>query len=497
MRELARHVERSRQRVVNHALVRADSDNHEGSAVNANHQGSADRYNPADTAPAALASRSTSGHAHPEEPTAPQPEGIDPGGFLAVALGFGAIAQGGFYGRPALILGALVAAAVVMGALRRRPNRVDLDSAIYGCALLALATVLSALTHGSLDGVSAPLALLAGAAGAVFAVRRCSAGWRETLRSSVVVVGVIIAATSWIGSAFHLSPWALVAGGLWRGASTLTYANAAGAAIAIALPLAVGDRRQRWKSVVVFVLLTGLGSTLSRGAVVAALIGSTFYAWQSSRKLLIDIARPAIGAAIATAALVIGMPIWSSPRPTLALCGLALGLAVSLMPQGRFVLVVVAIAIIGASPVAIGSLREAVRNRVGTGSDDRTAEWVESWRLFTESPIFGVGPGRYELRYTERGEAKVARYAHNEYLQIATEVGALGLGVSLMSLLAVWTSVRRVDAEYGAALLASAAAAALDFTWHFPLIVLMSAVIVGLSVTPLLSTDSQHSMLDR
>jgi O-antigen ligase len=178
------------------------------------------------------------------------------------------------------------------------------------------------------------------------------------------------------------------------------------------------------------------------------------------------------------------MPSGSSPRPALALCGLAVGLAVSLAPPGRVVLVILGVAILGALPLAVGPLREAVTNRFGTGSEDRAAEWSESWKLFTKSPMFGVGPGRYELRYTEGGDAKVARYAHNEYLQIATELGAVGLGVTVVALFAVWNSVHHANPEYCAALLASAAAAALDFTWHFPLIVLMSAVIVGLAVAP-------------
>jgi hypothetical protein len=59
---------------------------------------------------------------------------------------------------------------------------------------------------------------------------------REMVLSGALAVGVAVAMTGWLGVALHQRLWGLPSQGLWRAASTLTYANATAALL---VPLAL------------------------------------------------------------------------------------------------------------------------------------------------------------------------------------------------------------------------------------------------------------------
>jgi membrane associated rhomboid family serine protease len=71
------------------------------------------------------------------------------------------------------------------------------------------------------------VAVLAGVVVVLLAVRRLSRGQRDALAAAAVTVGALAAASGWVGVAWRVTPWALEDQGLWRAATTLTYANAA------------------------------------------------------------------------------------------------------------------------------------------------------------------------------------------------------------------------------------------------------------------------------
>jgi hypothetical protein len=196
---------------------------------------------------------------------------------LGVALAYGALDQGGFYLDQSLNLLGLVAVALLARVLvgpRRAP------AYLVGCvaAWLGFAgwTILGAATHGEL-AAGLPAAAVAGclAAAAWAAVGLAGAG-RRLLTAVVVAVGLVVAASGWTGVALHRPPLALPSSGLWRAASTLTYANAAAAllvtTILVALAVLPASRR-RLSALVLAVLLLGLGTTMSRAGALALAVG--------------------------------------------------------------------------------------------------------------------------------------------------------------------------------------------------------------------------------
>jgi O-antigen ligase len=100
-----------------------------------------------------------------------------------------------------------------------------------------------------------------------------------------------------------------------------------------------------------------------------------------------------------------------------------------------------------------------------------------------------VGPGWRRFAWTAPdGRPRVARYAHNEYLQVLAELGVVGLGLVLTLLAAlgrlVWkrsgdAASPQLRAGAAAGLAAWAVHAAVDFGWHVPAVALTGAVLVG------------------
>jgi hypothetical protein len=95
----------------------------------------------------------------------------------------------------------------------------------------------------------------------------------------VIAVGVLAAATGWVGVAWRITPWALEDQGLWRAAATLANA-AAGLLVPLAL-LAVAQLAARPgvpATVAACLLLIGTSATPSRGGVLALAVGAAVLA---------------------------------------------------------------------------------------------------------------------------------------------------------------------------------------------------------------------------
>jgi len=73
---------------------------------------------------------------------------------------------------------------------------------------------------------------------------------------------------------------------------------------------------------------------------------------------------------------------------------------------------------------------------------ERMAHWIAAIRMWVRSPVLGVGPGNYAAVYPEVNIpmwTDPLGHAHNIYLNVLAETGAIGLAVYII----LWTSIIR------------------------------------------------------
>ncbi len=178
-----------------------------------------------------------------------------------------------------------------------------------------------------------------------------------------------------------------------------------------------------------------------------------------------------------------------------AILGVAVGIVVLIVVRWRrkavwrlLAAVVVAALVLATSPTLVQRVIDAPIQELLSG---RVIAFAAAWRMFTESPVFGIGPGCFEyayfdyaaavypsmLDYAIAGRQYMFGEAHNDHLQIAAETGLIGYLLFAASLICVGAVSRRRPAEAateparfarlcGAPLAASLAALAL---FQFPL----------------------------
>jgi hypothetical protein len=425
--------------------------------------------------------------------------------LLLAAVAGALLSQGAYYRAAQWPVAVLLAGALVV-AVRAHPWSVA-DSRfapLMVCAALAGWAMVRAATAGHVGDGMGVVALLAGVGATVVVARRTTDV--DAVGAGIVALGVLTAMTGWVGLAWRISPWALLDGGLWRAATTLTYANAAAGVLAAVTLAAVGRLVARADSYVtalsVCLLLTGLGATLSRGGMLAFGVGGLVLAGLLGvRSVARAVLPPGIGAAVALAGLVPSMSAGSPRNPLLASAALMAGLGVTswLVSGGRgrrgAVLVATVLIVLGVG-VAAGDgwdSATAVRERRFTAaSPDRTNAVRAAFGLVGQHPIVGVGPGRATLSWTSQdGTTLVARYAHNEYLQLLVELGAVGLVLLLGLMFAVARAVLNARQRHPsgplwagatAGLLALAVGSGVDFLWHVPAVPLVGALLFGITV---------------
>ena len=159
----------------------------------------------------------------------------------------------------------------------------------------------------------------------------------------------------------------------------------------------------------------------------------------------------------------------------------------------RFVAVAAAaVAVLALAGGASAALDDVGRTRVTVSSPDRQQETRAALRLVAGSPLVGVGPGQAELRWDgPEGRVLVAKYAHNEYVQVLVELGVVGLALVVALLVLSAREIRTARAVAPASplrrgavagLVALLVASAFDFLWHLPAIPLVAAVLVAFTV---------------
>jgi O-antigen ligase len=437
--------------------------------------------------------------------------------LLLAALAAGAMAQGGFFPAGRSVVGILIAAAVVAALWSRPLDAGDLRlGAVSAAAGLAGWAAIEGVARGVLVSAAQYVLLLAGMVAVLLVCRRLDKSERALLLGGLLAVGLVVAATGWVGVTWWLRPWALPDQGLWRAAGTLTYANAAAALLVplalVALGMLVARPRSIGLALVATGLLAGAGATLSRGGFAGLLVGlSLFVLLARAARPLRAVVVPALGAAIALVGLLPAMPTVAAPNPVLGLLALASGMAVAALlirlPGRALAVAVLAIVILGGliavvrAPSSVTEAANQIRTvRLSVVSADRSDATEAAFRLLATNPLTGVGPGQATLRWTgQDGEARVQRYVHNEYLQLTTELGLIG-GALLAWLLGAlarlaWRGRAMASSPVAwAGIIAGLGAltvhSAFDFVWHLPLVPLVAAVLIGVLTMPILQTSA-------
>jgi hypothetical protein len=385
---------------------------------------------------------------------------------------------------------------------------------VLGCLLLAGWSLLRGLGGSTPSSGLRPALLVLGLAAAFTVVRRCTDEDRALLTHGLLALGGAVALAGWVGVVWHVSPYALSNDGVWRATSTLTYANAVAAVLGcLALVLAgtmSGQVRHPLLSGLLALLLVGTGATLSRAGLVALVLGSLFLlVLRRPGPLLGACAVPIFGAAVALVGLLPSMPLSSPAGRPVAVAAMACGLAiaawlpaptrVSLVRATLLVAAVTTAVTVGVGPRAlVGAVDDVAGWRANASSPARVDAARAGLDLVAERPWTGAGPGDGWTSWRgSDGSRATMRYVHDEYLQVAVDLGLPGL---LLMLLVLFTASRALrsalrapsaglaatgrTAGACAALLAAVVHAGFDFVWHVPAVALLVAVVVGLGSSP-------------
>ncbi len=165
---------------------------------------------------------------------------------------------------------------------------------------------------------------------------------------------------------------------------------------------------------------------------------------------------------------------------------------------GAVALVVVALLVAGErevrdsrSPPA--SQQGAPDRLLSTSTSFRSDYWRVARRMVRDDPVLGAGAGGFERTWLrERPALLFVRDAHDLYLETLAELGAVGLGLLLVALLAPLARARRAIREpAGAAALAAYVAllahAVLDWDWELPAVTLCT-ILLGVGLIRLAGT---------
>jgi O-antigen ligase len=439
--------------------------------------------------------------------------------LLLVALMYAAVAHGAFHAGELVVVVVVVAAALGVAFVAVRPGRDDLGPATLAAAALAAWYVIAGAAAGHPAGAGPAVGLLFTGAATIVIVRRADVAERDLLLTGVLVIGALIALSAWIGVAFHHGPWAIEDNGLWRGSSTITYANATGGLVGalalVALDRVIEGGSRRAFSLLAATCVLGLLATASRGALLGFAVGLVVLAGLRRRSRVASIIPAVAGGVVAFAALLPSMPSGHQAHPAVAFVGLFLGATIAIAPTRVAIAAALVCVALGSTS---GGIRHDVRaawspistQRLTTGSSDRSHERRAAVELARDHPVAGVGPGNVTLHWSVFYFVPVdfsVHYAHNEYLQVLVESGVVGLAIAVIGAGWVLAATRRTargspgrlaPAGIAAALVMLAIHSATDFLWHIPLVPVVACALLGVLTT--VSTqlgESRHDGADR
>ncbi|NNE73539.1 MAG: hypothetical protein HKN26_07745 [Acidimicrobiales bacterium] len=473
-----------------------------------------------------LANATTSpGDAEPEpgEPATTADEASLPLGVLILvgALFFGVFRQGAYHAWQLEIFSyAAFGAGALLLLSQRRMTLVS--AAVITAPLFASAALSTALSSDTSDARSTFLVigLVAIGLAAGFAVPPQR---RPLAIDAVVLVALVVAATAIWGVAHHQPKWGRITEGVWRGSSSLTYANAAASLlgpIVLLLLRRLVDRPSIVLTMAATFCTIGFASTQSRGGALAVVAVGIVLLLRTGFGAIARVGLPiAAGTAVGAPALLAFAPTTEQARPFLVLTLVATGLAISAglalnadrIPRpGRILAGLAVIAIVVAATTGLAEPltdRLTLRSSTTAGGPteqvrfgDRGREWKAGWDQFVAAPVAGNGPGVVNLRWTQDGRSYRANFVHNEYLEFAVTNGALGLAALLASASLFAWRTRRVTGHVvsgsrsgppdrwvaGAVAFAVGAFAlhsAFDFLWHLPALPVLFAFLAGVATS--------------
>jgi hypothetical protein len=437
---------------------------------------------------------------------------------LLTAIAAAAFGRGAFFSTVQWFVVALIVAAFALALGARAFSVADLTSGYFlAGVLLALWALLRAAVAGTPGSGLSWVLFGAGTAAVVSVSRRLDAASGEMLLSGALAVGAAVAVTGWLGVALHQRPWGLPSQGLWRAASTLTYANATAALLVplalVALARLTATPRSAPLALAATCLLTGAGATLSRAGAAAFAAGLLVLCWAlGARATARAAAGPVAGAGVALLGLVPSLAVTAPGRPLIAAVAAAAGLALSVLiqrvPLPALILpaagaaLVAALIMIYRAPEVHGAIRSLTHARFTLASPDRSGEAAAAIHMIERHPVAGVGPGHGTLRWIGPGGAlRVDRFDHDGYLQVLTDLGIIGavLAAAFMASVGQLLWRARPDLPRRAAWAGAAAAAAafllhsaFDFIWQVPAIPLTVGAIAGLAIPT--ATQGWHAL---
>jgi hypothetical protein len=429
---------------------------------------------------------------------------------LLGGLAAGLLAQGGFYGPARLPLFGATAVAVALALVAIGPSWQDVRLFPAAAATgLAAWAVLRGIGSGEPGSGLAPALLLLAFTGVLLLVRRLDDECRRLLLAGLLGVGAVVAAVGWFAVVGHRMPWALPNDGVWRAASTLTYANATAAVLVplslVGVGVLAGRPRDVRLTLVTTLLLAGALATLSRAGILSLTAGAVVLAAMGGGRRIAAVALPPVlGAGIGMGGLLVAMPLTAQPYQPVALLGLPVGLAFAALlvvrPPTRRASLVLLAALSAGVVLLVGSgtigraMAEVAEMRANASSPARVDATRAALDIVAQRPVTGVGPGDGWVRWSSAdGTARTMRYVHDEYLQVLVELGAPGLalllGIGAGGLVMVRRASRQeagsnLPAAVAAALAAAAVHGAFDFVWHVPVVPLVLAVLLGLVAEP-------------
>jgi O-Antigen ligase len=433
-----------------------------------------------------------------------------------------ALSRGGYFDQARLWAGIgawLLVAVAAIAAPRPVPRAPAAVAALAGLAGLLAWTLLSfawaPLRAPAVDDAQR-LALYLGALLAATALLRGA-----TARAVVPALAAGILATTLYGLSERLLPGVVEltrsTAAMGRLDQPLTYWNAMGAWAAIGLVLCArlageGGRPAPMRAAAAAAgapLGAAIALSLSRGAIVAALIGLGVLA-------ALDPRRPALRAAAVTAAAGLAAGVVAAPLPAVRTFegaresqGLILLAALAALMAGAAALAgreaaagrrsvgparwrLVAAGLVPALVLAAGAAAieggrpeaGASPTRLSTAASNRYAYWEVALSAFADAPLHGNGSGSFVVDWRrERDVDEAVRDAHSLELETAAELGIAGL--ALLALLlggVVVAAVRGGAAMAGptAGLAVWAAHSALDWDWEMPALTLVAILLAGL-----------------
>lgn len=410
---------------------------------------------------------------------------------LCVELTFALVAKGAFFSPESsiVLIGSLALLSVSYFRLTDwraiRPEEVLL-------VLLALWWLVTARLHdvaGSFEPLGASIVAFVAAA---MAVRRSPPSWRRPVSLWIVAISSTTAIVGLVACGLRWYPIAMRGQDLWRLSSTLTYSNAAGLLLAMALLIATDRSLAGWWSPIAIAACTaGLVASQSRAAVFAAVVA---FAWLARHELVAAIIPIGLGtwAGLLTVAssggdarqpVVLGatlLVLAAAPVATTSLLRFRRRLVGRSRRRSAGAIGALALVLLGAAVLAA---RREVARRVDLGSDlGRFHEWRAALQQFHSSIWTGVGPDR--LLVLSRSEGISTYFAHNEYLQILAGGGlvAAGLLAAAIVLMARRQRTSRTSIPTSrAVLIAFAVGGCFDYTWHLPALALLAGIALGLA----------------